>query len=115
MEAIKVTAEKAAIIEKETRGQSSNPRWKEERKYRLTGSTLGDICRAGADKDMGLLANKILHPPNLKGIPPIEHGRTYEQTAIEAFSALTLKEVTECGIFIHPRSVYLLNRYYYNP
>ena len=100
-----MTEEKAAKIEKETRGQISNPRWKEERQYRLTASTFGDICRATTDRDMGKLAHDIFYPPNLDRVPAIKHGRTYEQTAIEAFTANTLKEVSECGIFIDPRSV----------
>ena len=99
------TEEEAAKIEKETRGQISNPRWKDERRFRITASTFGDICRA-TTRDMGLLAHNIFYPPNLNGVPAIMHGRTYEQTAIEAFTAHTLKEVSECGIFINPRSVY---------
>ena len=98
-----MTEEEATKIEKETRGQISNPRWKEERQFRITASTFGEICRATPDKDMGQLAHNIFYPPNLDKVPAIVHGRTYEQTAIEAFMAHTRKDVSECGIFIDPR------------
>ena len=106
-ESIKVTEEQAAKIERETRGQFQNPRWKEERKPRITASRFGDICRAAKSRNLSQLAQDIYDPPNLNGIPSIEHGRIYEQTAIEAFTAKTGKEVSACGIFIDPRYAYL--------
>ena len=92
-----------SLLEKATRGQASNPRWKVERQYRLTASTFGDICTAGPNRDMGQLAHDIFYPRNLDKVPAIKHGRTYEQTAIEAFTSRTGKEVTDCGLFVDPR------------
>ena len=102
-----MTEEKAARIVKQTPGQISNPRWKEERKLRLTASRFGEICKATDARDMEKLANDIYNPPNLDHIPAIKHGRIYEQTAIEAFMAKTGKEVSECGIFVDPRFPHL--------
>ena len=73
-------------------------------KFPPTGSTFGEICTAGANKDMEMLAHRIFYPPNLEKVPAIVHGRTYEETAIQAFTARTGKEVSPCGIFIDPRS-----------
>ena len=99
-----MTQEKAENIERETRGQGSNPRWKDERQFRITASRFGDIIkRTDADGDLGTLAHDIFYPPDLSKVPAIVHGRIYEQTAIEAFMAKTGKEVTACGIFIDPR------------
>ena len=41
-----VTIDEANKIEKLTRGQASSNMWKEERKWRLTASKFGDICKA---------------------------------------------------------------------
>ena len=88
-----MTEDQAAKIEMETRGQISNPRWKEERKLRLTASRFGEICRATPARDLDKLAKDIYNPPNIDHKPPIRHGRIYEQTAIDAFMAKTEKEV----------------------
>ena len=106
-EGIKVTEEQAAKIERETRGQSQNPRWKEERKPRVTASRFGEICRATDARDLDKLAQDIYDPPNLDHVLSIKHGKLYEQSAIEAFMAKTEKEVTGCGLFIDPRFPFL--------
>ena len=110
-----MTEEQAAKIEKETRGQINNPRWKDERQWRLTASRFGEICRSTPARDFDKLAEEIYNPPNIDHVPAICHGRIYEQTAIDAFMAKfhrppmakTEKEVKGCGIFIDPRFPYL--------
>lgn len=97
----------AAIIEKETRGQHKSPRWKEEREWRLTASRFGEIIRATERRDPDVLAANIANPPNLDKVPAVQHGRTYEATAIEAFTTKTGKEVLACGLFIDPTYPFL--------
>ena len=102
-----MTAERAAAIEKETRGQAQNPRWREEREWRVTASRFGEICRATEGRDLDSLADSIANPPNLNRVPSVEHGKMYEATAIDAFTAKTNKEILGCGLFIDPAYPFL--------
>ena len=101
-EGIKVTQSQASDIEKQTRGQSKSPRWKEERQWRITGSRFGEICRTTDRRDKDSLALSIFKPANLDHVPAVQHGRTYEASAIEKFKVKTGKDVSACGLFVDP-------------
>jgi hypothetical protein len=98
-EQIKVTAEAADKIEQQTRDQSQCQKWKEERKWRLTASRFGEICKATERRDMSKLAQTLLSPPHLTG-EAVVHGKTFEQTAIDKFSEVSGKTVSKCGLFV---------------
>ena len=104
-EGIKVSEEQAAVIEAETRAQGSQ-KWKSARKWRLTASNFGTICKATVNRDMRSLCKTMYDPPNLNS-PPIRHGRTYESQALKKFTEVTGKKVLPSGFCIHPDLPYL--------
>ena len=106
-EGIKVSPEKAAEIERLTRGQSRCQRWFDEKKWRITASKFGDVCKSGPDRDLDILASNIYDPPNLSGYPAVRHGLMYEATALERFTSQTGKNIKGCGLFILPEFPFL--------
>jgi hypothetical protein len=98
-ERIKVTAEGASKIEQQTREQSHCQKWKEKRKWRLTASRFGEICKATERRDMAKLSDSLFSPPHLTG-DAVVHGKTFEQTAINRFTEVLGKTVEKCGLFI---------------
>ena len=101
-----ITQEECEILQNETRGQVSNPQWQNERLNRLTSSNFGRICKATERTDMANLA-KLYTLPNKVKSASLEYGRTYENVAIEQYSATTGNRVQPCGIFINPDRPYL--------
>jgi len=115
------------MIEKKTRGQAKNPRWKAEREWRLTASSFGEICKMTEKRDTQKLAQNLFNSgrfscyivfindnePNQAissdyfDHPAIRHGNTHEETAREKFAALTGKTVLQCGLFVHPTFPFL--------
>lgn len=70
-------------IEESTRKQSDNPNWFEARKFRLTASIFGNVCKRKLNH--GKLVQDILYktPPNVKAI---EYGKLNEFIDIDAYS-----------------------------
>ncbi len=97
-----MSKDKAADIERQTRGQSKNPHWKDERQGHLTASKFGKICQATDGRDLDQMAMGIYDAPALDNIPAIWHGQTYEATALEQFSTKMGKKVKDCGLFVGP-------------
>ncbi|KAG5867276.1 hypothetical protein JTB14_006766 [Gonioctena quinquepunctata] len=64
VEIMNCTIDDQKRIEVTTRGQSDNPKWYEERKYRLTTSRSGEICMRRLN--LGKLVESVLYkiPPN---------------------------------------------------
>ena len=60
--------EKAAEIERLTRGQSKCQRWFDEKKWRVTASKFGDVCKSGPDQDFNLLASQIYDPQDISKV-----------------------------------------------
>ncbi|KAG5891793.1 hypothetical protein JTB14_006186 [Gonioctena quinquepunctata] len=77
------TIEDQKRIEVTTQGQSENPKWYEERKYRLTASRFGEICKRRLNP--GKLVESLLYkiPPNLK---QFEYGKINEPVAKTEYS-----------------------------
>jgi predicted phage-related endonuclease len=89
----------AEKIEQQTREQSGCQMWRDERKWRLTASKFGEICKATERRDLAKLSKSLFSPPHLTG-DAVVHGKTYEKIAIEKFSETTGKKVEKCGLFI---------------
>jgi hypothetical protein len=70
----KVTAEAAQIIEQQTREQSDCQKWREERRYRVTASRFGEICKVTERRDMSKLSKSVYSPPHLTG-DAVVHGK----------------------------------------
>ena len=105
-EANKVNDDEATEIELETRQQSSCPRWKEERKWRLTASNFGLICKATDLCNHENLCKKLFNPPILNTLAVI-HGKTYESTALKQLEELTQQSVQKCGLILNPQFPFL--------
>ena len=83
----------------DTRGQSRNKAWKEQRRLRMTSSNFGTICKATERRNIVALCENILSPKDLKS-PSLEYGRKYEAVAIEKYEQLYKLTTNECGLFI---------------
>ncbi|CAG0900553.1 unnamed protein product [Darwinula stevensoni] len=94
--------EKQKQIARETIGQSSNSKWHEERKLRITSTCCHPIKTWR--KDLSLL------PPKLKCTffnASMEYGRLLEPVAREAFQKQEHVSVAEVGLFCHPQQSWL--------
>ncbi len=58
-------------IERQTRGQSKNPQWNDERQWSLTPSKFSKICRAADGRDLDQMAMDIYDAPALDNIAAI--------------------------------------------
>lgn len=94
---LSVTREEQNEIEVATRGQSGNPRWMEERRYRLTASNYGKVGKRHAPP--APLVREMLY-----GVPPrglaLSWGTDHEPVAIQAYEELTGCTVQPCGLFV---------------
>ncbi|XP_033762292.1 uncharacterized protein LOC117343858 [Pecten maximus] len=78
-----------------TRGQSNNKNWKTMRSYLLTASNFGMVCRRQEKTPADNLIKQLRgYKPIPEGVPSLQHGRRYENTARRAY----IKEhVTKCS------------------
>ena len=60
-ENIKLNSEKIKTIETETKGQSGNKRWHDERKLRLTSSVFGDVMSRSKNTNTPALVKQLLY------------------------------------------------------
>lgn len=70
----RITFEKALEIETQTRGQSQQTLWYEERQWRLTASRFGEICKSGPARDMQKLCSSLFTYKDLCNVA-ICHGK----------------------------------------
>ena len=96
----KVSEAEAEELEKETREQSNSFKWREERKWRLTASNFGQICKATESRDLALLCKTLYDPPLLNNAA-VNHGKTYETVALKKFSEVSNRPVHQCGLFVN--------------
>ncbi|KAF5292866.1 hypothetical protein FQR65_LT11118 [Abscondita terminalis] len=94
-------------VELNTRGQSTNPKWLEERNCRLTSSNFGKICKLRPTTSTAATVKALLYSTNIKRSFAIQHGILQEATARERFQDLCNLEVKECGMFIHSNYKFL--------
>ena len=91
-------------MEEETR--TNIQKWKSARKWRVTASVFGSICKATERKDLGKLCKSMYNPPDLN-VPSIRHGRTYESKALKVFSEKTGKTILKSGLCVLPELPFL--------
>ena len=58
---VRVTSEEVEIIEQDTKDQSLNQKWYEERKKRITSSIFGDIISRGINNNTSNLTQRLLY------------------------------------------------------
>ncbi len=100
------TQEEAAALEEKTRDQAKSREWFSARKFRLTASRFGEICKATAAKDVPSLCASLTTTSNIQ-TRAILHGKTYEKTAIAEFEKKTNESVLPCGFFVDPSFPFL--------
>lgn len=72
----------ARKIEMETKGQSSNDKWKQYRSNRLTASNFGRVCKMRASTHPHNTVVSILYPENIDHLPAIKHGKVIKSKII---------------------------------
>lgn len=87
------------LIEQQTREQSQNKIWHNERSLRITGSHVFNICKFTDRRDKVKYAEDILSPIQFKS-EATEWGKSRENTAIEAYESMSFNKVQSCGLFI---------------
>ncbi|XP_071057057.1 uncharacterized protein [Onthophagus taurus] len=93
------TRDKARIIEEETRGQHTNPNWKQHRLFRITASNFGLVCKRRVSTSPKNLL-KILLENSFRGNKATRYGCQYENTALKEFEAITGFHVDTCGLYV---------------
>ncbi|XP_051482904.1 uncharacterized protein LOC127387988 [Apus apus] len=100
-------------VEKETRGQRTNPRWYEWRENRITASVASRIANskfANGKTDevpQSYLKAVVSSSPHVQ-TPAMSWGIRNERAAVEAYEQLKSRavgkpvRVEDCGLFIHP-------------
>ena len=99
-----ITEAEIIALEFQTRGQSSNSKWTDERSKRLTSSNFGRIVKATVKTDFDKLASSLINTKHIN-TEAINHGRKYERCAIERYNIDHDVTVQDCGIFVskdHP-------------
>ena len=93
-------------IEKETRGQSANPMWVQERSIRLTASNFGRVCKLRTSTNPANTVKSLLYSSFL-GNDSTKYGNEHELTAIRAFEEIYKYKVYPCGLFISEQYPFL--------
>ena len=86
-------------MERSTRGQGRNKRWRDLRLHHITSSNFGQICKATERRDLDALTTTLTTYRDLR-TAAILHGRMYESVAVEKFEAKWGISTKECGLFI---------------
>lgn len=104
---LRKTAEEISQIEQNTRTQSSNPLWHQERAFRITASNFGRICKLKATTKPNATVKNLLYK-RFTGNSATKYGQEHEIIAIQDFEELTGLTVTDCGLFIGHDDEYFL-------
>ncbi|XP_033739376.1 uncharacterized protein LOC117326767 isoform X1 [Pecten maximus] len=89
--------EEVLEIEETTKKQSVCKKWHQERRWRLTSSRFGEICKATDRRNKEKLCQSIFRPARLTS-PAIIHGQTFERAAIKIFEEINGITVNLCGL-----------------
>ncbi|KAJ8964298.1 hypothetical protein NQ317_000094 [Molorchus minor] len=104
---LRKTPEEIIKVEQDTRGQSSNPLWHQERTFRITASNFGRICKLKTTTKPDVLVKNLLYNKFI-GNSATKYGQEHELVAIQDFEELTGFTVTDCGLFIGHDNEYFL-------
>lgn len=95
------TKEEAIKIEKQTRLQSKCQLWQKQRKFRLTASKFGEICKFTDKIDVFKLCQSIFGDVNFTN-NATTYGLSHESEAIKAVETSRNLIVKPMGLVIHP-------------
>ena len=87
-------------VEKQTREQHKSDRWYQERKYKLTSSRFGEICKRHK-YDLKYCEGLSTNQKDLSHIPAVKFGLNQEKVALEQFKQrMRFDVVKKAGFFI---------------
>lgn len=93
-----------SFLEKETQAQSQSSKWRDARKILVTASQAGPIAKSRSSSSF---KNKLKSADTLFSTPATRHGIYFEDMALQKFSEVQKKKVGRCGLFLHPRILFL--------
>ncbi|VDI46737.1 Hypothetical predicted protein [Mytilus galloprovincialis] len=96
---IQVTQSDVDLIERSTRLQSCSPKWLEERRWRLTASTFGEICKVTSRRNTNKFCHSLFYGSNIQS-KALSHGKNYEAKALKAFNLKFDKNAKRCGFYV---------------
>ncbi|CAH1156021.1 unnamed protein product [Phaedon cochleariae] len=99
LNSLKKTPEEIKIIEQNTRGQSGNPLWQQERSIRLTASNFGDICKMRKTTSCANKVKNLLYS-TFGGNINTKYGTEHEPFAIRQLENDFNVKVETCGMFV---------------
>ncbi|XP_062866905.1 uncharacterized protein LOC134329550 [Trichomycterus rosablanca] len=105
LESLQVTASQTAIIEENTRKQSTSQLWFQVRRPRVTASRFREVCHVCGKSSTQALATRIL-----KGTPQtrdMRRGQELESEVLKQYSESCNVSVLPCGVIIHPDAPHL--------
>lgn len=100
------SAEKRALLQRQTTGQHENELWRESRMNRLTASNFGKVCKRKETTLCHNLVKRLLYSQELTS-KAILYGRTNEITAIRKYEQQKSVTVERCGLFVTESDPYL--------
>ncbi|CAN7978517.1 unnamed protein product [Ixodes persulcatus] len=105
LESLRLSDEGRSELERATQGQAACPRWKEERKKRLTASSFGKVCKMKPTTSctktvVGLLYKEFSSPAT-------QYGNDQEPLALRRLEADMGVSVETCGLFVDREHLYL--------
>ncbi|KAJ3655544.1 hypothetical protein Zmor_014669 [Zophobas morio] len=100
-----ISFDKSYEIERLTRQQASSAPWYNERKFRLTSSKFGEICKRrsfNAEYVKSIFGNN-----DLSNVKAIRHGVENEDVAKKMYLEETRRTMYKCGFVVHPFASHL--------
>ncbi len=101
-----LTEKESAALEEKTREQRKSRFWHAERKFRITASNFGTVCKATEKRDISALCSSLFDPPPFR-TEAVVHGNKYESKALCEFSKKHEKIVVPSGLFVDPSLPFL--------
>ena len=95
-----------SLTEQETRGQSNNPLWFQIRRFRLTSSNFGLVCKRKLNlSQTKFVQNNLLSEKDLSNVAAIRYGVSNESKAANRYAEYMKDignniQVLECGVII---------------
>ena len=83
----KLKVSNPSITEQETRGQNNNPLWSQIRRYKLTSSNFGLVCKRKLSlSQTKFVENTILSQKDLSNVSAVKYGISNESKAAECYA-----------------------------